>query len=1820
MAEFKLDRFKYNWKGEWTTGTAYKRDDIVRVNGRSYVCIVTHTASSTFEEDLTATLPDSVPPQPQPRWTVMTSGRYFAGDYQSGTDYNIGDIVVYDGVLWLCNTAHTATGAPSEVSYWDTLTSNISYIGDWASSTVYGPGALVKYGGIVYKCLNAHQSSSTLENNASDWEEFHNNIEYKSDWTTSTTYRKNDLVKYGPTIFRCTETHTSTGFSLDISKFELEFPGSQTNGEWNSNAYYQQGDIVRYGGYLYFAIENNFEVEPSRPPEDSTVSWIVIAKTFNFIDEWSLSGVYKTGDVVLRGGRLYKAVRDVNTVFGDGSSVDYLDPDVWELLTTGQKWTGSWNVENYYSVGDVVYHLGTAYVCNFEHESTSDNRPGDNGNIYAYWDILVQAGADGGLHDKGDLLTYGLSREFTGDGSTLGDVRLPIGEESQFLSVSSEQETFWRNFTYDADVVYVSTNGQDATGYGVSWDKPFKTIRHACEYVEDTFAAGTPVKIWVSAGKYEEIGPIAVPAGTVVNGDELRSSIVAANQPITEYNNDFQYVQAYNLHISTFILDLITNNPVIPTSGNIEEQVLQGSVSDATTAQAIIDLLVPYEQFIEFRVESGNTDPTMSGSNTETEDAFRLAAYRQLSANKEFIASEIYAWLVATYPNTTFTRSRVISDVRALVRGLARDIRYSGNYGTLYAARRYCNAANGSQLDDLFYMRDTTGLVSLTTEGLEGTLNPPGVFDLYQKPTGGALVSLDPGWGPDDERVWITNRSPFMQSVTNFGNNCVGAKVDGALHNGGNKSIVCNDFTQILSDGIGVWVTNNARAELISIFTYYCAVGYLAEDGGVIRSANGNNSYGKYGSIASGFDADETPQTVSVNNRNNEAQVYQGFAGGADDRILIYEYSNAGEQYTTATSEIIGAGDFAGVEFTDFRDGALFNARLINTQGSGREGGSNYLLRRGYAQVTASATSSIILSANDVTQFLSEIEGMRITIISGDGVGQYGIIDSFNPVTKEVGVIKESTGAAGWDHVIAGHPIETSLDSTAYYNIEPRIVCNHPGFSSTSKNLPISKSWADINFGGTSAQYNSLIGQVGTGDTFDGSPVLSTWRVNRAGSTYTPTIINPGAGYAIGDTITIVGTNLGGTSPTNDLIITVTETSDDSTNAITAFTYAGTPRGGRFIAIDTADTVIYSDNGESWSSTSVTASSGDYIKLLAANNTFLAIQNTGNSYLYSQTGETWTGRTFPATADWSDSAYGNGRFVVIAGGSDTVVYGTDGLSWTASTMPLSASWEKVAYGQGTFVAVASGASQETAYSTNGSSWTSGGNLPSAQTWVSLSYGNNRFLAVAANGTTAYSIDKGVTWYAGGDASLSSALTITDVKYKQGVFFAVGTSAGNNIAATSEDGIIWTQRTMPAASWSTLAFATLDDIPTWVTIANTATSGGAAHIVTGAQAKVRPIVTQGSISDILIWDPGSGYSALNPITFTVTDTQFVTEVEIDDRIGNGVIAQPDFVNRGQGYRTSTSTITIEGDGYADIIPESTVLTLSGVSTVPGPGVQIRINGILDEDTDDPDDLLLFAGVTITDLGDDGTGNDTKLVRLTVSPRLRNEYNLAHGTTVTLRERYSQCRITGHDFLDIGTGNFEETNYPEIYAGGNYFVARPENEVYESGGGRVFYVSTDQDGNFRAGELFSVQQSTGIVTISAEYFDLDGLSELALGGVRLGGSGTVINEFSTDGTMSADSNNVVPTQRAITTFLADRLSVGGEELEVNGLIAGVVQVGTSENLIKSVADEYYYIPVQAILEGTYDEVDEFGVSTTKQVGMSGSYVAMMMFLKENNDIMQ
>jgi len=104
--------------------------------------------------------------------------------------------------------------------------------------------------------------------------------------------------------------------------------------------------------------------------------------------------------------------------------------------------------------------------------------------------------------------------------------------------------------------------------------------------------------------------------------------------------------------------------------------------------------------------------------------------------------------------------------------------------------------------------------------------------------------------------------------------------------------------------------------------------------------------------------------------------------------------------------------------------------------------------------------------------------------------------------------------------------------------------------------------------------------------------------------------------------------------------------------------------------------------------------------------------------------------------------------------------------------------------------------------------------------------------------------------------------------------------------------------------------------------------------------------------------------------------------------------------------------------------------------------------------------------------------------------------------------------------------------------------------------VFYVSTDQDGNFRVGEYFRIDQATGRATLNANAFDLAGLTSLKLGsiGAQLG---ETINEFSSDATMSGNSNTAVPTEYAVKTFVEGKqytktFAGSGITTNANGLI--------------------------------------------------------------------
>ena len=177
---------------------------------------------------------------------------------------------------------------------------------------------------------------------------------------------------------------------------------------------------------------------------------------------------------------------------------------------------------------------------------------------------------------------------------------------------------------------------------------------------------------------------------------------------------------------------------------------------------------------------------------------------------------------------------------------------------------------------------------------------------------------------------------------------------------------------------------------------------------------------------------------------------------------------------------------------------------------------------------------------------------------------------------------------------------------------------------------------------------------------------------------------------------------------------------------------------------------------------------------------------------------------------------------------------------------------------------------------------------------------------------------------------------------------------------------------------------------------------------------------------------------------------------------------------------------------------------------------------------------YGIIDISDIGDlqypaRAAGLASTLVLGTVVPILRA--GLQDGSPGTVTIAISTCRATAHDFLDVGTGGFNTSNYPNVIFGLPR-APNQSNEVDERGKGRVFYVSTDQNGIFRVGRFFSVDQGTGTVSFSASIAlsDVDGL------GFK---RGVVVTEFSTDTAMTDNASDTVPTESAVRGYVNRRL---------------------------------------------------------------------------------
>ena len=132
---------------------------------------------------------------------------------------------------------------------------------------------------------------------------------------------------------------------------------------------------------------------------------------------------------------------------------------------------------------------------------------------------------------------------------------------------------------------------------------------------------------------------------------------------------------------------------------------------------------------------------------------------------------------------------------------------------------------------DLFYVDNGNLLQNMSFVGAANT---------------GSMIAFNPA-----SNTGIITQSPYVRNCTNFVPNSIGMKINGN-HAEGTKSMVVDSYTQYNQGGIGVSITNDGYAQLVSIFTIATDKAITCYSGGTCDLNNSNASFGNFGLIASG--------------------------------------------------------------------------------------------------------------------------------------------------------------------------------------------------------------------------------------------------------------------------------------------------------------------------------------------------------------------------------------------------------------------------------------------------------------------------------------------------------------------------------------------------------------------------------------------------------------------------------------------------------------------------------------------------------------------------------------------------------------------------------------------------------------------------------------------------------------------------------------------------------------------------------------------------------------------------------------------------------
>ena len=123
---------------------------------------------------------------------------------------------------------------------------------------------------------------------------------WKNNWTSSTVYYKDDIVRNGGNTYVCIAGHTAPELFTDAQStyWNKISDGVEWKGDWLNDSYYKVNDIVKYGGYLYIVNEAHTSAATfALGLEDDQSKWDLFAEGFDYKADWTVDTRYKINDI-----------------------------------------------------------------------------------------------------------------------------------------------------------------------------------------------------------------------------------------------------------------------------------------------------------------------------------------------------------------------------------------------------------------------------------------------------------------------------------------------------------------------------------------------------------------------------------------------------------------------------------------------------------------------------------------------------------------------------------------------------------------------------------------------------------------------------------------------------------------------------------------------------------------------------------------------------------------------------------------------------------------------------------------------------------------------------------------------------------------------------------------------------------------------------------------------------------------------------------------------------------------------------------------------------------------------------------------------------------------------------------------------------------------------------------------------------------------------------------------------------------------------------------------------------------------------------------